>query len=176
VEDKEMAKTRTITDKTIASEHIKDVIDEQVGNLTQNHFRTDKSYRAVKKVLESFARKVAELSMRDTDTKPNFALKDWRRDFANRAEQAIVKNGMEALVSEVAQTLKQCFPDKIGARADTTYAYYKIATYVSQVSRMLLNGLDPKMLTMSDEELEAHQFMVLNMALGHSNEILVVAV
>jgi hypothetical protein len=44
------------------------------------------------------------------------------------------------------------FPNRVGGRADTVYSYGKIAAYTGQVAWMILNGLDPKLLEMDEEQ------------------------
>lgn len=159
-----MRDSKDVIDAALVHELVREVIEEQTGNLTQRHFEVCDLNRAVSDVLSRFARRAAEMSLKGPMTSPNLSDPNWQQDFANAAVKTMRDHDVEVLVNEIKREIRVGFPDTVGDRADIRYSYLKIASYVGQVSRMIWHGLDPSLLSMSEEEAAKHQLKLLDMA------------
>lgn len=167
--------TRTVTDKTLASTFVQEVIDEQAGNLTQLHIwpgdtdrRKKRRRRHVEAELMAFARLVAAMAMKAPVHRPDFSSRTWQNDWANGAVDAIKAAGYEQLEDQVIKTIMRRFPRRVTAEATwIKISLLKIASYTAQVARMIELGLPPEMLLMSPEQAQLH---MMEMALSvHNN-------
>ncbi len=167
--------TRTVTDKTLATTFIKEVIDEQAGNLTQLHIwpsdadrRKKRCRRHVETELVAFARLVAAMAMKAPAQRPDFNSRTWQNDWANGAVDAIKAAGYDQLEDQTVKTIMRRFPRRVTAEASwIKISLLKIASYTAQVARMIELGLPPEMLLMSHEQAQLH---MMEMALSiHNN-------
>lgn len=148
-----MSNTRTLTDRTLANRHVADVLDEQTGNLTQNHFRKDGAYKRVHGMLEQVARRAIQCALaKQPVSKPDLTKRNWRGNFATAVERAMIDAGFESDVEGYVQQFLQTLPKVVGHRAKTKYCYFKIASYAGQCATMLIHRLDPDLLSMPDDE------------------------
>lgn len=151
--------TSTVTDKALASELVRSVIEEQVLNLTQGFAQRGRSphkrrdTRHLENELIAFARQVAGATLKTSHGGPDFGIANWRRAWANESVDAAWRSGAEALIDETLEILRSRFPRQVCV--DPQYisiSLHKITTYVAQVSRMIHLGLDPVILTFEYQE------------------------
>ena len=93
---------------------------------------------------------------------------DWKRAHANASERAI----KHPLVQEVMQEFLGNIGKPNGALE--RYGLTKVASYAAQVARAEALGIDPESLRMSDEELDEHQRMLIEMAYRAGKPVFVV--
>ena len=151
-----MAKRGSVTDKAVRNKSVVRVIEEQIGNMTQRHFRTDGPYRAVKAFLEQFARRAAHIAINIVVDLPDLN-GDWKQDFADASANAMLQNGLLALVQEHLAGLRHNFPRAVIESDMNYYALMKIANCVGQTARMIKLGLDPQYLRLTRKECAQHQ-------------------
>lgn len=147
-----MSKKRTITKQTLAYYAVVDVLDEQTGNLTGNHFRKDGANKKVRAILTEIAKVAVHNALIKPALKPDFSNRNWRKDFATAVEKAMIDQGIEKVFDQYIYRLQKQFPKAVGDRATVRWAYCKIATYAGQVATMLVYNLDPKRLSSSYDE------------------------
>lgn len=169
-----MSNTRTLTEKTLSNRHVVDVLNEQTGNLTQRHFDKTGPYRKVYGMLSQVARRAIQCALSKPVAKPDLTRRNWRRIFANAVVKVMTNAGFKSDVEGYIKQFQQTLPKVIGSRAKIGWSYFKIATYAGQCATMLLHGLDPDLLTASDEEIVEEQMHLIDIAEQHNVPTIVV--
>jgi hypothetical protein len=170
-----MSKTRTITDKTLTNPDTAYIIDEQTGNMILRHFCTNGPYYCVHGILTKVARRAIYCALlKGPVGKPDFTNKNWHQDFADAVVKAMIDAGFEQDVDKFIVQIKKVFPKAVGTRAEIKYMYYKIASYAGQCATMLLHGLNPDLLSMTEEEVLEDQKSLIAMALQNDRPVMVV--
>lgn len=148
-----MSNVKDVIDAALAHELVRDVIDDQTGNMTQRHFQKCGLNRAVSRVLTAFAREAAELILKDGAPTPDFSDPDWKQNFADQVGKSAAKDpAFEALISRTIAQVRRCLPRGAKDHATNRWSYFEITDGIGQVARMIRLGLDPKLLVLSDEE------------------------
>lgn len=142
-------------DAALCQEIVKDIIEEQILNLTRMRRLDVPATGPVRGILATYARRAAVACHRGEVPKPDLAAIE-NRDFANQVERALLDNGIDDLISSTHARVRAANPGKpLDEDAkDYRYCYFKIAIYVSQVSWMIRHGLDPNILSMSRQAME----------------------
>lgn len=167
-----MSNTRTITDRALAHELVKDVLSEQTGNMTQIRDMKMGANPKVYQMLSQVARRAVQCSLATQSVeKPDLRDPDWQQTFANQTERAMLDAGFDADIRKYANWFEKTMPKAIGGRASVEYMYMKVATYAGQCANMLLHRLDPELLTMSYEEAMEQ---LLQLAASVDNSIIIV--
>lgn len=167
-----MSNTRTITDRALTHELVKDVLAEQAGNMTQIRDMKAGANPKVYEMLARFARRAIQRSLATQSVvRPDLDSSQWQHDFANQVEYAMMGAGLETDVREYANWFEKTMPKAIGGRATIEYMYVKIASYAGQVANMLLHHLDPALLHQSYEEAMDE---LLELAASVDNSIIIV--
>lgn len=102
-----MRDSKDVIDAALVHELVREVIEEQTGNLTQRHFEVCDLNRAVSDVLSRFARRAAEMSLKGPMTPPNLSDPNWQQDFANAAVKTMRDHDVEVLVNEIKRDVKR---------------------------------------------------------------------
>lgn len=162
----------TVTDKTVRHRIVADAIDCQTRNLTQDFERTN---RAVRAFLETFARKVAHMSINGPVARPDLSA-DWKGEFANTACDAVITRGSDWMMYYTRYEMTCRFPNAVVMHSMARVSFLKIANCACQVARMILLGLDPELLMPDRRDSERQQLqMLLQMARSQSVPVIVVA-
>ncbi len=136
--------------KVLAFHSVSEVIEEAIGNWTQNREAMDSTILAS---LSAYAERVAE-KVFDTDLPSLDFATNWKRTLANKVDKAVgfnkfAEDNIPTIVSELR-----------AVHGDTTlqfkgfwgYSLAKIAHVVGMTAHMVANDADPELLLLSREE------------------------
>lgn len=152
-----MSDTKTIIDKALTHEIVTNVIEEQSANMTQSSVPA--AMKAMGSELAPFARQAAQAVLCGSVSAPDLSAADWKRDFANAVEKAMMDADIEALIGAfhakalATGLLAESLHD---SPSFVVFSFFKVAQRIGQVSWMIRHGLDPELLRMSEEEADAH--------------------
>lgn len=147
-----MAKTMTVIDCAMKQRLVKNVINEQYGNLAQRHNQTTGNYRHIAKDLSDFARLAGHLAIKHGRVSPMPDEKDWQKNYANAIEKEMYRNGLRSLVDMTMNKFAKKYPMVMSGRSRVEYSFFKVAQYTGLVANMILHGFNTELLVCSHED------------------------
>jgi hypothetical protein len=152
---------------------VRRVIDEAIGNWTQQHFKEPNP--RVKAVLLGYATTITREVFAGVTPYPDFS-PNWKGDISNRVYELLdYKQFKEQQIPVMVDALSPIFGDKRDELENGLWGYSlaKIANNVGCIAYMVKNDLDPDLLRMSPEEANASLLKLAeNFAKTHPEKVL----
>lgn len=141
----------SVTEKTVNSEIVMNVIEEQYCNLFQRR-SDDKNfpYQSATEVIKNFVREVCRMAM--IDSKAPTLIQNWKKDYANETIGSLRTQGIDAFVKKTIKEMREKFRKDITPSDLINYSFFKIANHAGLVSRMILHGYHPDLLLLTIDE------------------------